>query len=201
MAQLPKKFVKKNGVHTLNPEYLTWKKNGGTELSTPQAPWQDPIDRIMVQFQVLQAKDLVAKDRNLFGKRTSSDPYVLVSLLCTPSSTLPGQKKKVQKIKLGQSPTIKKNLFPTWNYSQTSAIPFSRKNETLQLMFEVFDEDKISSDDLMGVVKLEALEWKDSAGDAVWYDIPESSAKGASGKIQMKISTSLHRVQGLRPYY
>jgi len=198
MTQQPKKFVKKNGVNSVNPEYLAWKRSGGK--NSPSLPWQDPIDKMMVQYQVLQAKDLVAKDRNMFGKRISSDPYVHVSLLCTPSSTVSGQKKKMQKIKLGRTPTMKKNLSPIWNYSQASAIPYSRRNEILQLMFEIFDEDKLSSDDSMGALKLQALQWKDSVGSAVWYEIPKGSAKDVSGKIQIKVSVSIHRVQGLRPY-
>lgn len=184
----------------LNPEYLAWKKNGGTKSSTSETKWQDPIDRMIIQCQVLQAKDLVAKDRNLFGKRTSSDPYVQVSLLCTPASKVPGKKMQVQKIKLARTETMKKNLSPTWNSSNTSAIPYSRNNETLHLLFEIYDEDQMSSDDLMGAVKLPALEWKDSSGSAVWYEIPKGSATNASGSVQIKVSTSLYRVQGLRPY-
>lgn len=200
MTQQPRKFLKINGVISLNPEYLAWKKNGGEKSSTATAPWQDPIDKMMVQLEVIQGKDLVAKDRNLFGKKTSSDPYVLISLLCTPSNTLPGRKKKIQKIRLGRTETIKKNLSPVWNYSQTYAIPYSRKNDVLQIVFDIFDEDKMSSDDCMGVVKLEPIEWKNSVGSAVWHEIPKGSAKKVSGKIQTKMSISLHRVQGLNPY-
>lgn len=198
MTPQPKKFIKQNGVNSLNPEYILWKKSGGKKASTPT--WQDPIDRMTIQFKVIQAVDLVAKDRNMFGKKTSSDPYVNIVLLCTPESTKSSQKKKAQKIKLGRTETMKKNLSPTWNFSQGSAIPYSRKNETLQLVFEIYDEDKMSADDCMGVLTLPPLEWKDSTGSAVWYEIPKDSAKKVSGKIEIKVSTSVHRVQGLRPY-
>jgi len=199
MSQPPKKFIKKKGVNTLNPEYLAWKKSGGERAAPPA--WQDPIDRMLVEFHVLQGKDLVAKDRNMFGKKTSSDPYVAISLLCTPKITKPGQKKKVQKIRLGKTEVKKKNLNPRWNFSKGSSIPFSRNNETLQLMFEIYDEDKLSADDSMGVLTLEALEWKDSVGTSQWQEIPKGSAKDVTGEIQIKVSTSLHRVQGLRPYF
>jgi len=198
MAPQPRKFISKNGVNILNPEYLAWKRNGGKKSSSSGTQWQDPIDKMLIQYSVLQAKDLVAKDRNLFGKKTSSDPYVQVSLLRIPSSKVPGKKMQIQKIKLGRTGTLKKNLSPTWNYSHTSAIPYS--SETIHLMFEIYDEDQMSSDDLMGVVKLPALEWKDSNGSAVWYEIPKDSAKKATGSIQLKVSTSVRRVQGLRPY-
>jgi len=183
----------------LNTEYLAWKKAGGTKLPAHATPWQDPIDKMVVNIQVLKAKNLVAKDRNIFGKRTTSDPYVLVSLSCTPAETVSNQ-KRVQKIELGRTQTISKHLSPTWNYTLPSDIPFSRYNETLQLVFEIFDQDKLSSDDSLGVVKLEALQWKDSSGASVWHEIPKDSAKNVSGMIKINISTSLHRVQGLNPY-
>lgn len=200
MAPQPRKFISKNGVNVLNPEYLAWKKNGGKKSSSSGTQWQDPIDKMLIQCSVLQAKELVAKDRNMFGKKISSDPYVQVSLLCIPSSKVPGKKMQAQKIKLARTETMKKNLSPTWNFSHTAAIPYSRKNEIIHLMFEIYDEDQMSSDDLMGIVKLPALKWKDSNGSSIWYEIPKDSAKKATGSMQLKVSTSLRRVQGLRPY-
>jgi len=198
--QQPKQFIHKNGVITLNPEYLTWKRNGGT---TSPTPWQDPIDKMIVNIKVLKAEDLVAKDRNMFGKKTSSDPYVLVSLSETSSSTVSNENerlKKTEKVELGRTPTISKDLSPTWNYSQKSVIPISRAHESLQLEFEIFDQDMLSADDSLGVVKLEALKWMNSSRPCVWYDIPKDSAKDCTGKIKISVSTFLHRMPGLTPY-
>jgi Ca2+-dependent lipid-binding protein len=198
MAPQPKKFIKKNGVNMMNPEYLVWKKKGGKKPPAPK--WQDPIDFMMVQYQVIQAKDLVAKDRNLFGKKTSSDPFVKVSLLCTPTKTLPGQKRRAQKIDLGKTETKKKNLNPTWNFTKASQIPFSRQSETLQLVFDIFDEDLMSSPDSLGSLTLSPLKWENNRGSATWYEIPKNSGKKVSGEIKINVNTEVHRVQGLRPY-
>ena len=197
----PPKFTKKNGVNMLNPDYLAWKRQHGNQTSTgiQSKPWEPPIDRMTVQIHVIQGQDLVAKDRNLFGKRTSSDPYVLVSFASSPPSSTSGQVRREQKTKLGQTVTVKKNLSPTWNFSVTASIPYNKKSHSNSLVFQIFDQDKLSADDSMGVVSL-PLEFKDSAGPAAWYNIPKNSGKNASGKIQIQIQTSLHRVQGLTPY-
>lgn len=201
MALPPKKFIKKNGVNMLNPDYLAWKKQGGTTGGAAATPWQSPIDRMTVAIYVEQGSDLVPMDRNMFGKRISSDPYVRVILLCTPPHTISGQTQKKEKIELGRTSTVKKNLSPTWGYSVKSDIPYSRKNETPRLVFEIFDEDKLSKDDSMGVITLPALEWKDSSTSTAWYEIPKGSAKNVSGKVQIKIKTKVHRVEGLKSYF
>ena len=195
----PKKFIKKNGVNILNPDYLEWKKKHGKPCTPSSSSREAPIDKMIVQIQILQGSGLAAKDRNLFGKKTSSDPYVLVYWLSSPPS-IPGQKNsKEQRIKLGKTTTVRKNLSPTWNYSVKMSIPFSKKNDNNKLSFHIYDEDKLSDHDCMGIVTHPLL-WKDSAGSASWIEIPKNSAKGASGKIQIKIDTSLHRVEGLKPY-
>lgn len=201
MAPPPKRFVKKNGVNVLNPEYLVWKKNGGKKA--PPGPQIAPIVKLIVLVEVLQASDLAAKDRNMFGKRISSDPYVSVSLSCTPpTGAAVGKQKKVKdnKIKLGKTGTEKKNLSPVWNHSIKTGIPFSRMSETLCLVFELFDDDKVSSDDPLGTVTLPPFEWKDSRGAATWYDIPKDSCKHASGKIQVRVSSQVQRLQGVKSY-
>ena len=182
----------------LNPEYLEWKKNGGKKA--PAKKWEDPIDYMLVQFNVFEAKDLVAKDRNMFGKKTSSDPYVEVSLICTPTKTIPGKKSTMQKIALGKTQTIQKNLNPVWNYAKVSQIPVSRMSEKLQLAFNLYDEDLMSSPDSLGSFLLPPLEWKNKKGSPTWYEIPKNSGKKVSGQVRISITTEVHRVKGLRPY-
>jgi hypothetical protein len=68
------------------------------------------------------------------------------------------------------------------------------------LMFEIFDEDLMSQPDNMGIVKV-MLKWEDLHPSApTWHEIPKDSAKNASGKIELKISTKVHRMENLRPY-
>jgi len=195
--QPPSRFTKINGVNMLNPDYLEWKKQHG-KASPPVQTKQPIIDKMTVKITVIQGLDLVAKDRNLFGKKTSSDPYVLVHFFSSPSTS--GQmNKREQKIKLGQTPTVKKNLSPTWNHSITTTIPYNKKNDSNRIIFQIFDEDKLSADDSMGIVKI-PIAFQDSTEPAVWHDIPKNSAKNASGKIQILIQTSLHYLKGLVPY-
>ena len=48
------------------------------------------ISAIDMDITVIQGRDLVAKDRNIFGKRTSSDPYVKVHLVQEISTPIVG---------------------------------------------------------------------------------------------------------------
>jgi len=198
----PKKFTTKNGVHMLNPEYLAWKQHKGKTVSqlptTKQQPSQ-PIDKMVVQIMVIEGKDLVAKDRNLFGKKTTSDPYVSVALLSSSPRTPTQKQKNIVRLDLGKTATVKKSLSPTWNHSVTTAIPYNKKDSNNTLVFQIFDEDKLSSDDSMGVVKFDLI-FQDHLAASNWYQIPTSSAKGATGQLKISIQTSLHRVQGLAPY-
>lgn len=204
----PNKLIrKKNGLNVLNPDYLAWKQQyGGVEHKSLHRS-KSIIDKITVNVTVVQGKDLTAKDRNVFGKRTSSDPYVSVyhtfsSLINLPSSKQHKQQQQ-QQTKLGQTATVKKNLSPSWNYTIPTAlsIPYTHQNENHKLVFKIFDEDKLSSGDCMGVVEIPiAFQESSSAAAAVWYDVPKTSAKNASGKIQIQIHKSLHRMEGMTPY-
>jgi len=201
MAPPPKRFIKRNGVNVLNPDYLLWKKNGGKKKAKPPGPVEAPIANMIIQIEIIQAMDLAAKDRKFFSKNKTSDPYTLVKLSALPPpSKVSSRHNEAQKITLGRTETVKKNLCPVWNHSMKGAIPYSRKSETLSLVFELFDEDLLKSDDALGTVTLPPLEWKNSAGAPIWYDIPKKSAKNASGKLQIKISTFMQRVEGLRSY-
>jgi len=189
----PRRFTNIDGVNMLNPEYFEWKKQHG-KTSPPVQSNQPIIDKMTVQITIIQGLDLVAKDRNLFGKKTSSDPYVLVYLFSSGQMN-----KREQKIKLGQTPTVKKNLSPTWNHSVTTTIPYRKKSDSNRIIFQIFDNDKLSADDSMGIINI-PLAFQDSTEPAVWHEIPKNSAKDASGKIQILIQTSLHQAKGLVPY-
>lgn len=191
--QPPSRFTNINGVNRLNPYYSEWKKQHG-KTSLPVQSKQPIIDKMSVQITIIKGLDLVAKDRNLFGKKTSSDPYVLVYLFSSGQMN-----EREQKIKLGQTPTVKKNLSPTWNHSVSTTLPYHKKSDNNRIIFQIFDEDKLSADDSMGIINI-PLAFQDSTEPAVWHEIPKNSAKNASGKIQILIQTSLHYAKGLVPY-
>jgi hypothetical protein len=208
----PPKTILKNGVITLNPEWVEWKKkhqqDGGNSKNTQQKhhqrqePAGAPIEKMTVKIQVLQGKDLVAKDRNLLGKKTTSDPYVVVSLLSS----------RGRKVQLGKTPTIYKNLSPRWDHSVTASVSYLEHGPTLgsnhyrnapgnsMLVFEIFDEDQFSEPDRMGVVQI-PLEWDNARPESgTWYEIPKNSAKNATGSIEIRISSQVHRMENLKPY-
>jgi Ca2+-dependent lipid-binding protein len=197
MSTPPKKFINKNGVLTLNPDYMTWKKkNGGNipqQQQHQQTHFEAPIDKMNIQIQVIQGTGLVAKDRNLLGKKTTSDPYVVVSLLSS----------RGQKLEIGRTKTIYKNLSPSWDCTLTAAIPYLQYGPSAGntiLLFQIFDEDQMSAPDSMGVIKI-PLVWNDARPSGpTWHDVPKDSAKNASGKIQLKISSKIHRMENVRPY-
>jgi Ca2+-dependent lipid-binding protein len=134
---------------------------------------------LIVQLTVLQGTELVAKDRNLFGKKTTSDPYVEVWVL--------GRQK------VGKTATKFKTLSPTWN--QSFPIEFQEVQSPFVLL-KILDEDKFSEPDSMGVVKV-AIPIKD--GDTTqWYDIPSDSAKNATGRLQVRLQTTVHHKKFLK---
>jgi Ca2+-dependent lipid-binding protein len=182
----PPRLIKVDGICKLNPAFLEWKKEAGG-VESAKARREDPIDSMTLRITITQGSDLVAKDRNLLGKKTTSDPFVQV---------LVGNGRSYQR--LGQTKTIYKNLSPHWNETISAQVKFIHHGGS-QLRFHIFDEDKFSNPDSMGFVTL-PLDWKDSDSPPQWYEIPKDSAKNAQGKIQLQIQSKVHRLHGLSSY-
>mmetsp|Transcript_19936 Transcript_19936/g.41187 ORF Transcript_19936/g.41187 Transcript_19936/m.41187 type:complete len:1004 (-) Transcript_19936:240-3251(-) len=106
-----------------------------------------------VFITVHKATNLLAKDRNVFGKRTSSDPYVKVFY-------------KGEAI--GKTPTKKKTLNPSWehilqhslgDYEEKTILAaktpacLKRPNHP-SLLLVVFDHDIASKDDVLGQITI-----------------------------------------------
>ena len=94
---------------------------------------------VEIDCTVMAGRDLVAKDRSLFGKK-SSDPYVVI--MCGKRT-------------LGTTKVVDKSLNPVWN--QTFKLNLDAKAaarlESTELVFAIFDKDKIGANDPMGVVR------------------------------------------------
>ena len=92
---------------------------------------------VEIDCTVMAGRDLVAKDRSLFGKK-SSDPYVVI--MCGKRT-------------LGTTKVVDKSLNPVWN--QTFKLNLDAKAaarlESTELVFAIFDKDKIGANDPMGV--------------------------------------------------
>ena len=57
---------------------------------------------LTIKLKIPQAKDLVAKDKSMFGKKTGSDPFIRIH---------------VNGRQVGYTSTIKKTVNPEWNYT------------------------------------------------------------------------------------
>ncbi|XP_050541357.1 extended synaptotagmin-3 [Daktulosphaira vitifoliae] len=78
----------------------------------------------VLRVHIVQAKNLVAKDMSLMGRKGKSDPYVIITL---------GAKEY-------RTPTIKNDLNPKWDY-WCEFVSFSPRGQLLKL--KLFDEDEI----------------------------------------------------------
>lgn len=169
----PKKFITENGILKFNPEYQKFK--AAQEGKSFHAPKK--IVKTKVTLTIIKARDLIAKDRNLMGVRTTSDPYVQV--------WANDQQK-------GQTKTIPKTLAPTYNESFEmkffpSKIYGDNVNHTISL--KIFDHDKHSKDDAMGTIILFVP--KNSCDITKWHPVPKYSAKNAKGEVEVRIVTNV----------
>ena len=90
-----------------------------------------PIIGAELDIEIIAGKNLVAKDRSLFGKK-SSDPFVVIS--CGSRT-------------LGTTRVIDKSLDPVWN--ETFKLNIDGKSaanmEQTEILLSIFDKDKLSS--------------------------------------------------------
>ena len=151
----------------------------------------EPVTALSITLTVIQGDQLVAKDRNLLGQWTTSDPYVLVSLF--------PQGFGGPELKLGRSETIRFTLCPRWGEKFMLEVP--QHALTAEALFEItimdWDDDLVlgmvqSEDDLMGVVPVPFPPscYQPNAPTPItekWYGVPLMSASRASGRIQCSI--------------
>lgn len=158
------------------------------------------VESIEFKMTLIKGDDLAAKDRNMMGKRTTSDPYCIVTL----ETTIPGvgrAKAKTTKVTLGTTKVIKKTCAPEWNESYSASLPCSVLQDPSTpptLVFTLMDHDQGTDDDAMGIVKIPLGEAK-SETTTKWYDVPKDSVKNAKGKLQVQLETEVHRSTSLKP--
>jgi tellurium resistance protein TerZ len=141
-------------------------------------------NQVNVQLTLIKGTGLVAKDRNMFGKKTSSDPYVEV-----------WAKHHQKPMRLGRTATKTKTLEPVYN--QTFTIEFQQVTSTEHpvVVLKIFDEDLLSKPDLMGTVTVPILH--QGADCTKWYEVDPNSAKNASGKLQIRLQTTVYQSRSL----
>ena len=153
------------------------------------------VNKITITVQVKQGRDLIAKDRNLMGRRTTSDPYGRVYL------TVLGRKEL-----LGQTKTVSKSLTPSWNASfrkvveGSTAMNILRSPQPLQLEMNLFDSDVVSDDDDMGTVVIDFDPLRPPE-ESQWYAVGKGSGdrycKNAKGEVELSVSVSVTKALSL----
>jgi stress response protein SCP2 len=141
------------------------------------------LSGLTVTITILEGRNLIAKDRNLLGKRTTSDTYVKVFQ---------------NQAALGKTKTIPKTLNPKWNSQNTFAVTLGadsaqdlmRQNGGLSFTLNLFDEDRIGNDDSMGTVVL-PVHPQDNV-DTKWYSVGTGAGsnycKNAKGELEVRVS-------------
>lgn len=110
-----------------------------------------------IHVQIIAGRDLVAKDKNIFGRKTSSDPYVRV---------YHGSDH------IGKTNIIYKTLNPVWEnqvfnlHVQPEAIELSQFVEC-----HIFDHDHLSEDDPMGTVYIPLPTQQHNVKVTKWYKV------------------------------
>jgi tellurium resistance protein TerZ len=142
-----------------------------------------PLSGLTITITILEGRKLVAKDRNLLGQRTTSDTYVKVFQ---------------NEAALGKTKTIPKTLNPKWNSENTFAVTVGadsaqdlmRQNGGLSFTLNLFDEDRIGTDDSMGTVVVPVHPQDND--DTKWYSVSTGSGinycKNAKGQLQVRVS-------------
>jgi tellurium resistance protein TerZ len=146
---------------------------------------------LVVEVEIIQGKNLVPKDRNLMGKKKSSDPYIKVFGGKTP---------------LGRTKTIQKSLNPVWNEKFELILGADDANYILkmsggvQMEFRIFDEDKRTEDDPMGTVFVPLRPLEPSTTD--WYPVTKGSGpffcKDATGQIEIRITITARQMMDVQ---
>jgi hypothetical protein len=142
---------------------------------TPKEP-EDAIRFSDIKVSVLQGRGLVAKDKNIWGRHTSSDPYVV--LRHGPNN-------------MGKTSIIKKTLDPTWNDQsfRLSVVP-GMVAVYNSIECSIFDHDTLSSDDPMGTAFV-PIPTENNSKVMRWYPVEkgegENHCRNATGELLIEI--------------
>jgi hypothetical protein len=141
---------------------------------------REAVDVILpsdIKVSVLQGRGLVAKDKNIWGRYTSSDPYVV--LRHGPNTIL------------GKTPIIRKTLDPNWSDQsfRLSVVPGVMAVYN-SIECRIFDHDKLSSDDPMGTVFV-PIPTQNNSKVIRWYPVEkgegENHCRNATGELLIAI--------------
>lgn len=159
---------------------------------------QAHYSEITLTVTIAQGRNLVAKDRNMFGKKTTSDPYVKVFL--GNSTAGPGTTAAA----IAKTAVIAKNCTnPVWNATLRHTFYGAAANQIMSsattIWFVIMDSDTMSKDDSMGMVAVNnattgEASSSSSSSSLQWYPVTPgpSSHKwhchNASGELQVAVA-------------
>jgi hypothetical protein len=129
-----------------------------------------------LRIQILAGRNLVPKDMNIFGRKTRSDPYVILYHGIN---------------KMGKTSIIYKTLNPVWeNELCRSPVLPEALDYCKEIEAHVFDHDLLSEDDPMGTVYIPIPETHNSKVTG-WYQVENGKGpdfcKNASGELYLSI--------------
>ena len=165
----------------------------------------EEVEVLKIHLKVIQGDQLVAKDRNLMGQWTTSDPYVTVSFFPRGlnNEVNENSNNNHSEIKLGQSDTIRYTLSPQWLFETDIEVPRKYATDDCQFLVVIrdWDDDLTAGEEppenLMGVVPVNVTPnmYRNLpfTTRTKWYGVPAASADRASGRIQCQIDVQKQR--------
>jgi len=167
-----------NGICVV-PRRIAVDLNEDDEVDAVDLQYPEPLG--VLGFQLWSGSNLVAADMNVFGKLTSSDPYVVASL----------------GIQSWTSPHVSKNLNPTWGDGNGLTTDFLVHDDYQTLSLKVFDYDFGTSDDLIGVAAKAEIHTLVESEKPQAVDLLKSNGEAGGGSLS--ISAHFFSLSSTRP--
>lgn len=147
----------------------------------PNRSLYEDVERISVQVLVHKGEGLTAKDRDFFGKYTSSDPYVEV-WRNLPTTLVAKTDYKHHTLE----PVFEARFKVAWTHKDLSRSLNS--NHRAKVMFKILDHDALSGPDSMGECSIPVpLPCEKDTISKQWIDVDKLSARNARGRLQVSI--------------
>jgi tellurium resistance protein TerZ len=172
------------------------------------------LSGLKVTIAILEGRDLIAKDRNIFGKRTTSDTYVQVYYKSSD-----GDQHNIKY--LGKTNTVAMTLSPVWDSQNVFSLTLgadSAQNVMKKhhangnhaggtFFLKLLDRDVMSDPDPMGTVTVPvdvaAFLEEDYDSSPKWYPVEtgsgDSFCKNAKGEVLVRISLQAQAMRDLVP--
>lgn len=150
---------------------------------------------LTIKVDIVKARNLIAKDRNLFGQRSTSDTYA---------------KLYIDSILVGKTKVGKATVNPVWNSlftymlgadSATNVFQQQRDNtnQVLKAELTLWDHDSLGKDDFMGsvVFTLDPLHGNISKWFPVGKESGDHKCENAQGEVEIKVTYEGHQLKNV----